>query len=132
MHWAAGMPDQTDLQKRVRDFALASLTFYRRLPKTTEAEVPGRQLYRSANSVRSNYRAAKRGRSRAEFISKLGVVVEECDEVVDWLEFMREGNIARAPKLLGEAEELRNIFARSVATARKNARRKRDGAPTDR
>ncbi len=125
------MPDRPDLQKRTRDFALAALTFYRRLPKTTEADVPGRQLYRAANSVRSNYRAAKRGRSRAEFISKLGIVAEECDEVVDWLEFMRDGNIACDLKLLGEAEELRNIFARSVATARKNARRKRDGAPPD-
>jgi four helix bundle protein len=131
MQLAIGMTDQTDLQKRVRDFALASLTFYRRLPKTREAEVPGHQFYKAANSVRSNYRAAKRGRSRAEFISKLGVVVEECDEVVDWLEFMRDGNIAYDAKLFGEAQELRNIFARSAATARQNARRKRDGAPPD-
>jgi four helix bundle protein len=120
------MSDPFDLLPRVRDFALAALNFFRSLPETPEAQVPGRQFYRAANSVRSNYRAAKRGRSRAEFIAKLGIVAEESDEVVDWLEFMRDGHIACDQKLLTEAEELRNIFARSVATARKNARRNRN------
>jgi four helix bundle protein len=120
------MSDPFDLLPRVRDFALVALNFFRGLPGTPEAQVPGRQFYRAANSVRSNYRAAKRGRSRAEFIAKLGIVAEESDEVVDWLEFMRDGNIACDQKLLTEAEELRNIFARSVATARKNARRNRN------
>jgi four helix bundle protein len=74
-----------DLQERTRLFALAILAFCRSLPKTREAEEPAAQLRRSANSVRSNYRAARRGRSRLVFRAKLGVVFEEADECVDWL-----------------------------------------------
>ena len=65
-----------------------------------------------------NYRAARRGRSRAEFIAKLGIVVEEADETVEWLEFLRDGNIASDPELLAEAKELCAIFTAALRTAR--------------
>jgi four helix bundle protein len=66
--------------------------------------------------------AAKRGRSTAEFIAKLGVAVEEIDEAVGWLEHMRDGQIASDPALLSEAEQLRRILGKSLGTARRNHR----------
>jgi four helix bundle protein len=116
------MRDANELFERIRKLTLLVLAFCRRLPRTPEAQDAGRQLYRAANGARSNYRAARRGRSRAEFVAKLGVAVEESDEVVDWLEFMRDGGIAHDAKLLAEAQEMRNILAKSAATARTNSR----------
>jgi len=73
--------------------------------------------------MRSNYRAARRGRSRAEFQAKLGTVFEEADECVDHLEFLRDGRIRDDAPLIQEARELASIFARAVSTARKNTER---------
>ena len=115
----------TDLLSRVKAFALASLRFYRSLPYAPNAQVPGRQFLKSSSSVSANYHAAQRGRSRADFIAKLGVVVEEVDECVVWLEYMRDGNIAFDAELLSVAEQLRRIFGTALATARKNAARAR-------
>ncbi len=84
------------------------------------------QLLACATSVGANYRSACRGRSRAEFIAKLGVVVEEVDEAVYWLEFIaKSGLLAEADlaMLLDEACQLRAIFAASYGTARANHRR---------
>ena len=88
-----------------------------------DAQVPGAQFYKAATSMNANYRAAKRGRSSAEFIAKLGTVVEEADEAVEWLEFMSEGRIARDEQLLDEARQLQRIFGKSLGTARQNHRR---------
>jgi four helix bundle protein len=112
-----------DLFERTRLFALAVLGFCRKLPRTAEALEAAAQLRRSANAVRSNYRAARKGRSRAEFEAKLGTVWEEADECVDWLAYLRDGNIARDGALLQEAEELARIFATAVKTARLNTAR---------
>src|SRR5687768_8708408 len=101
-----------DLQERTRLFALAVLTFCRRLPGTQEAQEAAGQLRRAANAVRSNYRAARRGRSRAEFKAKLGTVFEEADECVDWLTYLRDGRIQHDAALLRKAEELARIFAK--------------------
>jgi four helix bundle protein len=73
--------------------------------------------------LRSNYRAARRGRSRAEFQAKLGTVFEEADECVDHLEYLKDANISHDDALLQEARELAKIFAKSVSTARKNTER---------
>ena len=81
------------------------------------------QLRRSANAARANCRAARLGRSRAEFEAKLGTVWEEADECVDWLEYLRDAGIAHNVALLQEARELASIFAASVKTARENTRR---------
>lgn len=78
----------------------------------------GHQYLRSATGVNSNYRAARRGRSRKEFIAKLGTVVEEADESVEWLEVLRDSKIADDPRLLAEAKELLAIFAAALKTAR--------------
>jgi four helix bundle protein len=100
---------------------IANLRLYRSLPRTEEARILGAQLLRSSTSIGANYRAACRGRSRAEFVAKLGIVLEEADEAVFWLELFQEGNIFPAEKLrdlLREANELVSIFVSSVRTAR--------------
>ena len=70
-----------------------------------------------------NYRAARRGRSHAEFKAKLGTVFEEADESADCLRLLRDAGIRHDPALVQEAEELAKIFAASVRTARKTSRR---------
>lgn len=76
------MHDPHDLIERTHEFGLQAQDFYDGLPETKEAQHAGFQFYRAATGVEMNYRAAKRGRSTAEFISKLGTVVEEIDEAV--------------------------------------------------
>ena len=112
-----------DLQERTRLFALAVLAFCRRVPDTDEGQEGAAQLRRAANAVRSNYRAARRGRSRAEFQAKLGTVFEEADECAGWLEYFRDAGIRHDPALLDEAHALARIFAKSVKTARENTNR---------
>ena len=114
-----------DLQERTRQFALAVLAFCRSLPLTREARDAGDQLRRAANGVRNIYRAARRGRSRAEFRAKLGNVFEEADECVDWLTYLNDAGIKSDPALLGEAQELAAIFARAVRTARRGRQTQR-------
>jgi four helix bundle protein len=112
-----------DLRERTRLFALAVRTLCRKLPSTDEAQEAARQLRRAANSVRSNYRAARKGRSRAEFEAKLGTVAEEADECLDWLEYLRDSEILSAPGLLDEADQLTKIFTASVKTSKANTNR---------
>jgi four helix bundle protein len=118
--------DSEALKIRTKDFALRVLRLYRALPKTGEARILGTQLLRSSTSIGANYRSACRGRSRAEFIAKLGIVLEEADETVFWLELVREGKIFPAEKvqgLLQEANELVSIFVCSVRTAKEQCGR---------
>jgi four helix bundle protein len=112
-----------DLFERTRLFTLAVLSFCRELPPTREAQEAAGQLRCAANSVRSNYRAARKGRSRAEFVSKLGTVAEEADECLDWLEYFRDGRIRHDPALIEEARALARIFATAARTARSNSDR---------
>src|SRR5690349_9855598 len=105
-----------DLVLRTRLFALAVRRFVRSLPKTDEAREAGSQLRRAANSMRSNYRASRRGRSRKEFESKLGTVFEEADECADPLRYLSESGIRHNAALLQEARELAMIFAKAVKT----------------
>ena len=110
-----------DLYERTRQFALAVREFCRLLPNTDEAHEAAGQLRRAANSMRANYRAARRGRSRREFVAKLGTVFEEADEAADWLRYLRDSGMREDAALVREAEELARIFAAAVKTARKNA-----------
>jgi four helix bundle protein len=112
-----------DLRERTRLFALAVRNFCRRLPRTDEAREAAGQLRSAANSVRSNYRAARKGRSRAEFQAKLGTVAEEAEECLDWLEYLRDANILTNADLLDEADQLTRIFAASMKTTRANTNR---------
>jgi four helix bundle protein len=114
---------QEELRDRSKQFAVSIVRFFRILPRTEEARVIGKQLLRSATSVAANYRAAGRSRSHAEFISKIGTVVEEADETVFWLEMLSDAEIVRkeeAEALSVEANELLAIFAASQRTARAN------------
>ena len=83
-----------DLVERTRLFALSVVMFCRQLPPSREAQEAASQLRRAANSVRANYRAARRGRSRAEFLAKLGTVFEEADECVDTLAYLRDTRVS--------------------------------------
>ena len=114
-----GMPE-TELLRRVYRFSLTSLKFYKKLPKNTETQVPAVQFYKAATSSWSNYRASQRGRSRPEFIAKLGIAAEESDEAVGWLEFMRDGELASDEALLSEATQLSKIFTACLTNARRN------------
>ena len=111
------------LIERTRLFSLAVLEFCRRVPNTAEAQEAASQLRRAANSVRSNYRAARKGRSRAEFQAKLGTVCEEADECLGWLEYFRDARIRHNAELIDEAMQLTKIFSRSLRTARENTSR---------
>jgi|SRR5580692_4475978 four helix bundle protein len=110
-----------DLKRRTKQFALLIIRLCRGLPSTDEARILGRQLLRCATSVGANYRAACRARSRAEFIAKLGIVLEESDESVFWLELLVEAGVGSREKvqsLVKEADELTAIFVASVRTAK--------------
>jgi len=112
---------QEDLRNRPKQFALRIIRLFQHLPHSVEAQVLGKQLLRAGTSVGANYRAAGRARSRPEFISKIGIVVEEADETVFWLECLVESGIVKEDllkDLLAEANELVAIFAASHRTAR--------------
>lgn len=111
-----------ELKKRTKRFAIRIVKMFRCLPKTEEAKIIGRQVLRSGTSVAANYRAVCRARSTAEFIAKMGIVVEEADETVFWLELLVETEIVpevKMKELLLEANEILAIFAASQRTARK-------------
>jgi four helix bundle protein len=117
------MYEAEKLKLRTKRFALSLIRLFRCLPKTEEARLIGRQLIRSGTSVAANYRAAGRARSRAEFIAKIGTVVEESDETVFWLEMLSEAEILSASttrEVLAEANELLAIFAASQRTVRRS------------
>lgn len=113
---------QETLRGRTKRFALRIIRLFQQLPRTTEAQVLGKQLLRSGTSIGANYRAAGRARSQAEFVSKIGIVVEEADETVFWLECLIEAGIIKEDllkELLIEANELVAIFAASHRTSRR-------------
>ena len=110
------------LKKRSKQFAIRVVKLFQALPKTGEARVLGKQVLRSGTSVAANYRAVCRARSRAEFRATIGVVVEEADETVFWLELLVDTGIikpARVEGLLAEANELLAIFAASQRTVKR-------------
>ncbi len=116
---------EQELKDRTKQFALRIMKLVDALPKTVSAVAIGRQIVRSGTSVGANYRAACRGRSKAEFIAKLGLVAEEADETCFWLELIVEGGLLPECKirpLLEEADELTAIFVSSVKTSRHNHR----------
>ena len=109
------------LKARTKEFAKRVIRLRRTLPNTREGWRIGDQIFRSATSVGSNYRAACRGRSKAEFVAKLGTVLEETDETLFWLEPMVETEMVKASKLeplMCENRELLAIFVASMNTAK--------------
>ena len=113
--------DKEDLKFRTKQFALRVMKLTEGLPQRQSDRVIGNQLVRSGTSVGANYRSACRGRSKAEFISKLGIALEEADESAYWLELIVESKLLKkdlvAP-LLSEANELAAILFASIKTAK--------------
>lgn len=110
-----------DLKARTKALGLSVLNLIDDLPKTTKGYAVANQIARSATSVGANYRAACRGRSKAEFAAKLGTVIEEADETAFWLELIMEGNLMsrdRVQPLWNEADELVAIMTASRKTVK--------------
>ena len=117
------MLDQAEAMKlRTKQFAIRIVSVVRSLPRTRDGDVLGKQLLRCGTAVAANYRAVCRSRSKAEFISKINIVVEEADEAVFWLEPVGHGNRAgrKLSLLLKEVNELLAICAASLHTAKQN------------
>lgn len=115
--------ERRDLRKRTKTFALRIIKLYASLPKSTEAQILGKQVVRSGTSVGAHYREARRARSTAEFISKVEVALQELDETMYWLELLCESEIVPEARLSGlkdEAEQLMKILVTSAKTAKKN------------
>ena len=118
--------NEEDLRKRTKQFALRIMKLVAALPKSIEGRVVGNQLIRSGTSVGTNYRAACKGRSKAEFIAKLGIVEEEADESAYWMELIIEGDLLKeelVQPLLDEANEIAAIMAASRITASKGTQK---------
>lgn len=110
-------------KKRTKKFVVDNIKFFRTLPNTEEAKIVGRQLLRSSSSVGSNYRAACRARSKAEFHSKLSTVVEESDESVFWMEVLIEAEIVNPGTidyLIKEGNEILRVVSASRKTVSNN------------
>ncbi len=119
--------DAEELKRRTKKFGLSVIKLVESLPPTPTAKVIGNQLLRSALSVGANYRAACRARSKADFISKIGITIEEADESQHWLEMLTEAGLTPQEKvqpLAKEADELVAILTASAKTARENLNRR--------
>ncbi len=102
-----------DLRERTKNFALKIIRLVASLPRTREADIIGRQLLKAGTSVGANYREANRARSKAEFRAKIGIVEQESDESLYWLELLKESRITKGAlleELLVKADELVAIF----------------------
>ena len=114
---------KAELLERTKTFSLRILAFVDHLPRTMSGRAIGNQLVRCGTSVGANYRAACRSRSRAEFAAKLGIVAEEADETVYWLELLRDAKLIPEGKLSGllkEANELTAIFTAGRRSSSQN------------
>lgn len=110
------MGKNQDLRERTKRFALRVIRLYQALPKTGEATVIGNQVLRSGTSVAANYREAKRARSRAEMRAKLGIVEQELDETLLWLELLADAEIVPADRLAPLMQEADELIRITVAT----------------
>jgi four helix bundle protein len=105
--------DKNDLRQRTKEFGLHIIRMFSGLPKTTEAQILGKQILRSGTSVGANYREAYRGRSKAEFVAKCGDSLRELEETAYWLELLVDGKVVPPDKLSAlrqECDELIAIF----------------------
>ena len=101
-----------DLKPRTKTFALRVIRMYSKLPKNdTVAQVLGKQVLRSGTSVGANYREASRGRSKAEFISKIGDCLKEIEEIEYWLELLVDSGCVSTTKMADLLDETRQLIA---------------------
>jgi len=116
-----GPVDSGELKQRTKTYALRVIKVIEALPNSRTADVLGKQLLRCATSVGANYRAACRARSNADFIAKMGIVEEEADESLYWMELLIEGQLIsqeRLADLMQEGNEIVAIVVASIRTAR--------------
>jgi four helix bundle protein len=113
-----------DLGKRTKDFALRIIQLYAALPRTTEAQVIGKQVLRSGTSVGAHCREARRAKSDADFISKIEGALQELDETVYWLELLSESGIVKPDRLKPLTEECEELIAMFVTMAKNVKSRK--------
>jgi four helix bundle protein len=112
-----------ELKSRTKQFALRIVKVVQALGEDKVSTVLGKQLLRSGTSVGANYRAACRARSSAEFCSKLGIVEEECDESIYWMELIVETGLLAEQRLIDliqEANEILSIVIASINTSKRN------------
>lgn len=115
--------NEAELKKRTKVFALRVMKLVSALPDNSVSRAIASQLIRSATSVGANYRAACRGRSKAEFIAKLGIVIEEADESGYWMELIIEGELLpanRVEELLDESNQITAIMVASRKSSIEN------------
>ncbi|HSP05707.1 MAG TPA: four helix bundle protein [Acidobacteriota bacterium] len=115
--------NEQEMKERTKEFAKRIIRLCRALPPTRESRLVGNQVFRAGTSVGANYWAACRGRSRADFVSKLGIALEEADESSYWLELIGETAMLPMEKvkpLRLEAGEITAILNKSILTARTN------------
>jgi four helix bundle protein len=108
--------NEQEFKNRTKKLALRVIRLVGALPKSLVAEVIGKQLLRSATSVGANYRAACRGKSTADLIAKLGIVLEEADECLYWMELLVESELIPVEKLKSLMSETNEIVAMTVAS----------------
>jgi four helix bundle protein len=112
-----------EVKRRTRAFAIRVIRLVEALPNTRSAEVIGKQLLRCGTSVGANYRASCRARSQADFIAKMGIVEEEADETIYWIELLVESGLMKRERvagLLDEADQIVSLVVSSIKTARSN------------
>jgi four helix bundle protein len=122
INWVLGLAlNKDELKARTKQFALDVMRQVESLPKAKTADILGRQLMRSGTSVGANYRSACRAKSTADFIAKLGIVEEEADETLFWLELLIESKLIQkenVESLMKEANEILAITVSSIKTAK--------------
>jgi four helix bundle protein len=121
------MQNKKDLKDRTKKFALRIIKMYSSLPKSAEAQILGKQVLRSGTSVGANYHEASRGRSKAEFLAKMGDCLKELEETTYWFQLFIEGNILPENKLSGllqESKELTAIFVVIIKKTKSNLGKK--------
>jgi four helix bundle protein len=120
--------DERQFKERTKKLALRVIRMVESLPNSPSAGVIGKQLLRSATSVGANYRAACRGKSTADVIAKLGIVEEEADESLSWMELLVEAGLLPEAKLQDLMAETHEIIAMTVASIRTLRRKNADRA----
>ena len=116
--------NREDFKKRTKEYALRIIRLVESLPEDRVSRILGDQILRAGTSVRANYRSSIRAKSRADFISKMNVVEEECDESLYWMELLiAAGKVAprRLDALMQEGNEIVSIVVASIKTARSRA-----------
>jgi four helix bundle protein len=110
---------KSDMADRTQAFALAVIRLYTSLPRSTTAQVIGRQLLRSGTSVGANYREARRSRSPAEYVSKIETALQELDETDYWLQLLVGADILKPERIAGLRKEADELLAILVTCSRK-------------